>query len=185
MLLMGDEARRTQLGNNNAYCQDNELSWFDWRLLERYGDVHRFVCELAAFRQRRDVVGEGRTLSLNQLLRLAPVEWHGVALNRPDWSDQSHSLAFTLRSLRSRFLLHGIFNAYWRPLTFALPSPPEGQCWRRWIDTSLTTPDDIRRWEQAPCVQAPTYTAGSRSVVVLAVGLHGGADHTPRATVIK
>ena len=100
MLLMGDEVRRTQHGNNNAYCQDNEISWFDWRLLERHADVHRFVKTLNAFRQRRDVVAEEATLSLNELLRRARIEWHGVTLDRPDWSEHSHSLAFTLRSLR-------------------------------------------------------------------------------------
>ena len=55
---MGDEVRRTQRGNNNAYCQDNEVSWFDWSLLERHADMHRFVKALNAFRQRRDVVDE-------------------------------------------------------------------------------------------------------------------------------
>ena len=57
MLLMGDEVRRTQRGNNNAYCQDNEISWFDWRLLERHGDIHRFVKQLVGYRLRRDLVG--------------------------------------------------------------------------------------------------------------------------------
>ena len=122
MLLMGDELRRTQRGNNNAYCQDSDLSWFDWNLLERHGDIHRFVKALNAFRQRRDVVVEGAGLSLNQLLRRARIDWHGVRLGRPDWSDHSHSLAFTMESLRARFLLHGIFNAYWEPLTFELPA---------------------------------------------------------------
>ena len=56
MLSMGDEMRRTQRGNNNAYCQDNEISWLDWTLLERHRDVHRFVKSLIAFRMRRDVV---------------------------------------------------------------------------------------------------------------------------------
>ena len=124
MLLMGDEVRRTQRGNNNAYCQDSDISWFDWSLLERHADIHRFVKALNRFRQRRDVVAEGTALSLNQLLRRAHIEWHGVALNRPDWSDHSHSLAFTLRSLRGRFLLHGMLNAYWEPLTFELPPVP-------------------------------------------------------------
>ena len=124
MLLMGDEVRRTQRGNNNAYCQDSEISWFDWSLLEQHGDIHRFVKALNKFRQRRDVVMEGASLSLNQLLRRAHIEWHGVALKHPDWSDQSHCLAFTLRSLRARFLLHGILNAYWEPLPFELPPVP-------------------------------------------------------------
>jgi glycogen operon protein len=61
MLLMGDEVRRTQRGNNNAYCQDSDISWFDWSLLERHADIHRFVKMLVGFRQRRGVVAEGST----------------------------------------------------------------------------------------------------------------------------
>ena len=87
MILMGDEVRRTQQGNNNAYCQDNDISWFDWRLLERHADIHRFVKALNAFRQRRDVVAGGARVTLNQILSRARIQWHGVALNRPDWSD--------------------------------------------------------------------------------------------------
>jgi isoamylase len=175
MVLMGDEVRRTQRGNNNAYCQDSDISWFDWSLLERHGDIHRFVKGLNGFRQRRDVVVEGTALSLNQLLRRARIEWHGVALKRPDWSDHSHSLAFTLRSLRSRFLLHGMLNAYWEPLTFELPPmPAEGQqAWRRCIDTALDSPDDICPWETAPVVTQATYVAQPRSVVLLALALEG------------
>ena len=121
MLLMGDEVRRTQRGNNNAYCQDNEISWFDWGLVERHADVHRFVKLLNAFRQRRDVVAEESNLSLNQLLQRAKIQWSGVTLDAPDWSEHSHSLAITLESLRGRFRLHGMFNAYWEPLAFELP----------------------------------------------------------------
>jgi glycogen operon protein len=61
MLLMGDEVRRTQRGNNNGYCQDSDISWFDWSLLERHADIHRFVKMLVGFRQRRGVVAEGST----------------------------------------------------------------------------------------------------------------------------
>jgi glycogen operon protein len=68
MLLMGDEVRRTQRGNNNEYCQDNEISWFDWDLLKRDADIHRFVRMMVAFRARRDVVIENSRLTLNQLL---------------------------------------------------------------------------------------------------------------------
>jgi len=176
MLLMGDEVRRTQRGNNNAYCHDNEISWFDWSLLQRHGDIHRFVKLLTTFRQRRDVVAEGDTLTLNELLHRAPVTWHGVELNRPDWNDHSHSLAFTLQSLHSRFLLHGMLNAFWEPLTFQLPLPAADaeQAWRRCIDTALPSPDDITLWPQAPAVRATTYVAQPRSVVLLALALHAG-----------
>jgi glycogen operon protein len=177
MLLMGDEVRRTQRGNNNAYCQDSDISWLDWSLLKQHSDIHRFVKGLIGFRQRRDVVTEGAALSLNQLLHRARIEWHGVELNRPDWSDHSHSLAFTLRSLRARFLLHGILNAYWEPLSFELPPVPaeHQQEWRRCIDTSLDSPDDISPWDSAPVVGQATYLAQPRSMVLLALKLEGSA----------
>jgi glycogen operon protein len=185
LLLMGDEVRRTQGGNNNAYCQDNEIGWFDWTLFERHADVHRFVSLLNRFRRRRDVVAEG-TLTLNALLRRASIDWHGVMLHRPDWSEHSHSLAFTLRSLHSRFLLHGMLNAYWEPLTFQLPPVPSDgiEQWRRCIDTARASPDDIHLWEEAPTVGTARYIAQPRSIAVLALALgkiertHG---HTSRA----
>jgi isoamylase len=175
MILMGDEIRRTQQGNNNAYSQDSELSWFDWTLLERHGDLHRSLKALNEFRQRRDTVAEANRLSLNEVLRRARIEWHGVALNRPDWSDHSHSLAFTVRSLGGRFLLHGMLNAYWEPLAFELPplAPGSGQNWRRCIDTALNAPHDIRYWENAPLVTQATYVAQPRSIVLFALALEG------------
>src|SRR4029450_7867177 len=68
MILMGDEVRRTQRGNNNAYCQDNEISWFDWTLVKKHADLHRFVRLLNAHRRMRDVEPERQRLSLNQVL---------------------------------------------------------------------------------------------------------------------
>jgi glycogen operon protein len=150
--------------------------------VERHGDIHRFVRELNAFRQRRDVAVEGAPLSLNQLLRRARIEWHGVALGRPDWSESSHSLALTVRSLGARFLLHLMLNAYWEPLTFQLPVPAErGQAWRRCIDTALAAPDDICPWETAPVVTQAAYLAQPRSVVLLALAL--AAPQAPDASV--
>ena len=89
MLQMGDEMRRTQRGNNNAYCQDNEVSWLDWSLLDRHRDLHRFVRKLIAHRLRLLSAGDEESfgLSLNQLLRRAEIDWHGVRLGRPDWGD--------------------------------------------------------------------------------------------------
>jgi isoamylase len=172
MLLMGDEVRRTQGGNNNAYCQDNDFSWFDWRLLAQHADIHRFVAELTAFRQRRDVVTDATSLTLSQLLDRARIDWHGVALNRPDWTEHSRSLALTLQSVNGRFRLHGMFNAYWKPLTFELPPAPGGSdLWRRCIDTALASPDDINRWDNAPTVTTTTYEVHPRSVVLLALPL--------------
>jgi isoamylase len=169
MLSMGDEVRRTQRGNNNAYCQDNEISWFDWELRRTYPDIHRFVRMMVAFRARRDVVIERSRLTLNELLKQARIEWHGVALNRPDWNEDSHSIALTVSSLRGRFTLHAMLNAYWDPLTFELPLTEEqgSRRWRRWIDTFLPSPDDICDWGDAPIVSQSSYLVEPRSLVLL------------------
>jgi glycogen operon protein len=114
-------------------------------------------------------VAEEGGQSLNQLLERARIEWHGAALGRPDWSPHSHTLAFTLRSLRARFLFHGMLNAYWEPLAFARPESAAGEePWRCCIDTALPPPDDIHAWETAPPVAPGAYLVQPRSVVLLA-----------------
>jgi glycogen operon protein len=170
MLLMGDEVRRTQKGNNNAYCHDSDLVWFDWTLLDRHADLHRFVKMLTTFRQRRDVVFQSGTMSLNELLGRARLTWHGVGLDRPDWSDRSHTIALTVETLRGTFDLHLILNAYWEPLEFALPPASNGHdaSWCRCIDTANASPDDITLWADAPPCSGGVYMAQPRSVVVLA-----------------
>jgi isoamylase len=172
MMLMGDEVRRTQGGNNNAYCQDNETGWFDWTLLEKRADVLRFVALLNARRVLRDAAPERQRVALSQLIQEADITWHGVKLNQPDWSPSSHSIAFTARVLSDRMSIHVIHNAYWNPLEFELPPAPDGgrHPWRRWIDTFLDSPHDIVDWESAPMVLGRIYHAEPRSVVVLFAG---------------
>jgi glycogen operon protein len=168
MISMGDEARRSQQGNNNAYCQDNETSWFDWSLLATHADVHRFVSMLNKRPLWRGAGAEDQHLSLDQFLRSAKREWHGVKLGQPDWSVPSHSLAFTAQAPNAERFFHVILNAYWEPLEFELPPPAQNyDGWCRWIDTSLPSPDDIVEWCAAPLVAGRTYPAGPRSVVVL------------------
>jgi glycogen operon protein len=167
MILMGDEMRRTQRGNNNAYCQDNETSWLDWSLLEKHRDVHRFVTLLNARRLLRDSEHERRRVTLHELIEGANKEWHGVKLHQPDWRDFSHTIALTAEVWRERLLVHLILNAYWEPLDFELPPVDSGAGWRRWIDTSLDSPDDIAPWNSAPSVPVRAYRAGAHSVVVL------------------
>jgi isoamylase len=171
MISMGDEVRRTQQGNNNAYCQDNETSWFDWTLVTKHADVHRFVTLVCGRRLLRDEEPERHHLSLNQVLRKASKAWHGVKLGQPDWDESSHSLAFSVEALDEKLLFHLILNAYWEPLDFELPrvGALREESWRRWIDTTLDSPHDIVEWHTAPLVSGPTYRAGPRSVVVLFV----------------
>jgi isoamylase len=169
MLLMGDEVRRTQLGNNNAYCQDNEMSWFDWNLVQRHGDVFRFAQLLIHGRLRRGQHNKARRVTLNEQLRTAIIAWHGVQLHRPDWSERSHSLALSAELHRENLAFFVILNAFWEPLCFELPSVHnhENPSWHRWIDTYRESTDDIAAWEDAPPVSGLTYPAGPHSVVIL------------------
>ena len=169
MILMGDEVRRTQGGNNNGYCHDNETGWFDWRLLAEHADVHRFLKLLTARRLLRDTEPEKERTSLNLLLQEANKSWHGVRLNQPDWSDGSHSVAFSMEMPGEQLTTHFMFNAYWEPLDFELPpgGTAGGTPWRRWIDTGLETPQDIVPWAAAPPVSGQLYHVEARSVVVL------------------
>jgi isoamylase len=169
MMLMGDEVRRSQGGNNNAYCQDNETGWFDWTLLTKRAELHRFVTSLNARRVLRGDQSERHRVALNQLIREAHLIWHGVRLHEPDWGHDSHSVAFTAKLTEERVLFHVIVNAYWEPLEFELPPVVEAgqEPWRRWIDTFLDSPHDIAEWDRAPAVDGQTYRAEPRSVVVL------------------
>jgi isoamylase len=169
MILMGDEVRRTQQGNNNAYCQDNEISWLDWGLVSRHEDVFRFARLLIARRSVRNVDHERQRVSLERLIREANKDWHGVQLHRPDWSDCSHSLALSAELKKEGLLVHLILNAYWEPLEFELPlaDTRDGNLWRRWIDTGLDSPEDIVEWQTAPPINGFTYRVESRSVAIL------------------
>ena len=167
MILMGDEVRRTQHGNNNAYCQDT-TNWFDWRLAETHADLLRFVRLLIERRVMRANKFGALDGSLDQLLRQARMAWHGVKLGEPDWSAHSHSLALGADMVRQSLGLHLMLNAYWEPLDFELPSGPPETPWRRWIDTALDSPDDIVPWDEAPAViDRHAYRAGPRSVAAL------------------
>jgi isoamylase len=169
MILMGDEVRRTQGGNNNAYCLDQESNWLDWTLLRKHPDVHRFVRLLNARRLLRDTEHERQRLSLSELIRQADKAWHGVRPHEPDWSHQSHTIAFSVRLRKEGLFVYVILNAYWEPLDFELAAAEEGggRHWRRWIDTGLDTPDDIVPWQEAVALPGHVYRVEARSAVVL------------------
>jgi glycogen operon protein len=168
MILMGDEVRRTQRGNNNAYCQDNELNWFDWSLPHAHDDIHRFLKKLIFARLRRDAAND-HGMTLNQIIRESYIEWHGIRLNQPDWSQDSHSIAVTAWSLSKRIVFYMMMNAYWEPLEFELPpvSGARARGWRRWIDTYLESPADICDFTGAPLVKGAAYHVHPHSIVVL------------------
>ncbi len=168
MFVMGDEVRRTQQGNNNAYCQDNAISWFDWSLVERHADLLRFWQRLIAFRRHHPVIHRARYFTgvVNDR-GLADLAWHGTELNAPGWDDpNARALAFTLGGATGEDDVHVILNMYWEPLEFALPAV-KGRRWHRVIDTSLAAPQDAADPGQEPLIDGATYRANDRSVVVL------------------
>jgi glycogen operon protein len=168
MIMMGDEVRRTQFGNNNAYCQDNEISWLDWTLLKEHADLHRFVTLLNARRIMRVTGHERRRVTLSDLIRHARKTWHGVMIGQPDWSHESHSLAFEVEIREEGLHVYLILNAYWESLDFELPPADDSSNpWRRWIDTSLEAPQDIVPWHAAPSLSGDIYRAAAHSVVAL------------------
>jgi isoamylase len=171
MFVMGDEMRRTQRGNNNAYCQDNDVSWLDWTLLSKHADVHRFVKLLIKRRLVRDLEHERLRASLTQVLRESTPVLHGVKLNQPDMSPFSHSFAINGELKNESLFAHIMFNAYWDPLDFELPVLRNGAMnWFRWVDTALDPPNDICDWQQETRVPQSTYRVGARSMVVLIAG---------------
>jgi isoamylase len=168
MCVMGDEVRRTQRGNNNAYCQDNETNWFDWSLVTKHADLYRFAKLLIARRLLRDSDPERQRMTLTELISKGIKDWHGVRLNRPDWSSQSHSIALSVDLEKEAISCYFIFNAFWEPLDFELPAVGKrNSSWRRWIDTFLEAPHDITPWQEASPVPEQVYRAGPRSTVVL------------------
>jgi isoamylase len=182
MLLYGDEVRRTQRGNNNAYCQDNELSWFDWEDVEKHEDLLRFVRRLVQFNRYHAVLNlevypadapaahegcNGETSPSGEVIE-KHIECHGVKLNQPDWGYFSHSVALTLRGGSvDDDDLYIVFNAYWEDLEFELPARSRSSPWLRAVDTSLPSPDDVVDPGQEQPVEDATYLAAARSVVIL------------------
>jgi isoamylase len=168
MLLMGDEIRRTQRGNNNAYCLDDETTWFDWSAIAQHADIHRFVKQLIGIRMTRLLPLKRFEVTLNELIAQHRVEWHGINLGEPDWSDASHSLAATFHFDADRVALHLMINAYWEALTFAIPPLDELHSpWRRCLDTFRSAPDDICAWSDAEAVRGGTFVVHPRSIVGL------------------
>jgi isoamylase len=165
MILGGDELGRTQQGNNNAYCQDNEISWVDWRMRETNADLFRFFRLLIRFRQAHPSLRR-RTFLEDE--PGAPLVWHGTKREKPDWSPESRILAMQLRGGRKDDDIYLIANAHWEAHEFDLPRIAPGKSWRRFLDTSLEPPHEIEEPGQEPVlVRRSSYVAGPRSTVVL------------------
>lgn len=174
MLLGGDEFRRTQHGNNNAYCQDNETSWFDWSRRGQYSEVFRFTKQMIAFRKAHPSLRRRKyILGVDAPDRDDPdgatrIRWHGTLRNRPDFTPGARVLAYELTPALDDVGLHVMMNFHDAPLEFELPTPGRGYEWRRVIDTSLPAPWDISEADQGAHQRMPTYRVPERSIVVMA-----------------
>ncbi|MGQ9576105.1 MAG: glycogen debranching protein GlgX [Thermoguttaceae bacterium] len=152
MLLFGDECRRTQRGNNNAYCQDNEVSWFDWRLARKHRGLRRFVESLIALRKAEPALRRTDFLTGQPMEPggLPDVSWYNCQGGPVDWSADQQSLVCLLAALPPEFdnsppghhiLL--ICHAGTEPCRFVLPPPAANFSWRLSINTACKAPRDI------------------------------------------
>lgn len=170
MILAGDEVLRTQRGNNNAYCHDNETSWLDWDLARANKNMLRFVREMIAFRKRH------RSLMGNRFLtgtrpegaRLADITWHGRTLEEAPWLDpEAQIIAYTLAAVDpNEEDLHVMLNMSERIVDMAVPVIP-GRDWYRAVDTWRASPEDIMSPNDQALVAQRAYSVYPRSVVVL------------------
>jgi len=168
MLLGGDEFRRTQLGNNNAYCQDNPISWYDWDVVEKNADMVRFFRSMVALRKRFPTLRRddffGGTLNERGVPEVA---WHGCRLNEPGWNDpMCRVLSFTLGALGDEPDLHVMLNMYDLGLDFELPQL-DGRRWSLAVDTAKPSPTDIYEPGSEVPVDGATHHVFGRSAVVL------------------
>ena len=176
MLLGGDEFLRTQHGNNNAYCQDNEMSWFDWGQVEREAGMVRFVGKLIAFTKRCDVLDRRRCAQGPDAVgATGPViGWRGADLGAPRWDDpQARTLCLELDSAQpspglGRYRLMLVFHSGDSLQPVQLPPAESGQQWNRVIDTSLPDGEDIvDPQDEVHLDPADQYLVNPRSTVVL------------------
>ena len=147
MLLGGDEFRRTQRGNNNAYCQDNEISWFDWILLEKHKEIHRFTRGMIAFRRAHPV------LRKEKFYTDGDIKWFAPSGATPDWTDQRQKSLACLMVGQAEPDLFLMFNADTTSVEFSIPALPAGKIWRLAVDTSRTAPDDLFNPGKEPSMQ--------------------------------
>jgi glycogen operon protein len=174
MILGGDEFLRTQNGNNNAWCQDNSISWVDWTLRERNQDFVRFVRMMIALRKAHPVLTRRTFFTGGGRGQPPEILWHGVEPSRPDFSYRSQALALALdgrRSDRPNLVDRDIYlamNASSTALDFKIPAAPSGRAWRRAVDTALPSPNDIVDEDRGPIVAVlQSYRVAAHAMIIL------------------
>jgi isoamylase len=148
MLLGGDECRRTQGGNNNAYCQDNEISWLDWSHLKKHREIYRFVRGMIALRCAYPV------LSREQFYTDAQIRWLHPDGGPPDWSDPEERRLGCLIDEDGTTPLLLLFNAGTADTDFNVPAPAPGLRWYVAADTARATPEDLTVRGSEPAIES-------------------------------
>ncbi|BDU50604.1 glycogen debranching protein GlgX [Haliovirga abyssi] len=172
MLLMGDEFCRTQNGNNNAYCQDNKMTWLDWDKKEEFKDVYRFFKKMIEFRKnhpsfKREAFFKGKDFSGDDI---PDITWHGAKLNEPDWSNESHSLAFMISGkdfsgeIENDNNIYVALNSYWEDIEFEIPKMKNTK-WYLVVDSSKKMGEDFL--DNPKEIKAKTYKVKARSSIIL------------------
>ncbi|MGL4986146.1 MAG: glycogen debranching protein, partial [Treponemataceae bacterium] len=177
MLLGGDEFRRTQKGNNNAYCQDNEISYFNWEFIEKNREIFEFTKKAISFRKNHPALHRsdffiGKDLSSNSFLDIA---WYNELGEQPNWDQQNKFLSFRLDGSREEIVADTddndffiMMNASEKDITVKITNPRFGRKWYRCIDTSVESPVDFLPEEKAEYVDTQNlYIVPSRSMAVL------------------
>jgi len=176
MVLSGDEIGNTQLGNNNAYCQDNEISWLDWSLVEHNSDLFNFFKKMIAFRHAHPVLRSREHFRNTDYVGSGypDISWHGTRAWYVDFSEQSRCIACLLCGKHAKSgtcddnTIYVAMNMHWEMHGFELPSPPPGERWHVFANTDVAPPQDI--WDvgsEQPLDNEYEVLVGPRSVVVL------------------
>ncbi|MCE0498178.1 MAG: glycogen debranching protein GlgX [Methylacidiphilales bacterium] len=173
MLLGGDEFRRTQGGNNNAYCQDNETSWFDWSCLDRHKELFRFTRGMIAFRKAHPILGTEQFYTDNE------IQWFGSQGGLPNWADPKEKRFACLIHESDQNALFLMFNAGATAVDFRLPALPPAARWHLSVDTSGLAPRDLFATGEEPLWKDPkSYHLGPQSSAILLIrAINRGSRH--------
>jgi glycogen operon protein len=176
MILMGDEAGRTQKGNNNSYCHDSELTWMDWTLVQQNADLFRFVKKLLTFRRTHAALRAKKFFQHSDYLGVGvpDISFHGPRSFSPDTSEDSRCIAWMLCGKYANPVHEDIYvavNSHWDSLTFQVPRSTNGAPWKVVVNTSKPAPEDIYDACCGPPIHDSEHViVGGRSVMVLAAG---------------
>ena len=173
MVLSGDEMGNSQQGNDNAYCQDNEIAWLDWNDLERNADIFRYFKRMIQFRRQHKVLRYDEHLRHSDYLGLGypDFSWHGVKAWQPDTGYNNLTAAFMLNGqyvAPADDFIYVAMNMHWEMHGFELPRLPEGMYWHVFANTGMEAPADIAEPGEEPLTDNQhEVLLGPRSIIIL------------------